>query len=180
MSEKQAPPVILVVDDDPLVRTLLRGALTRSGVGDVLEAEDGEEARALLEHTDVDLVITDVKMPRHTGLDLLRHVRANLDDTEVIMMTGYPSVPGAVEAVKTGAEEYLAKPFTDEELLASVESALQKLRVRRLSHGRTPPLVQGPPAEELGRALGRPPVQAVGIRDRALASGVLAMTPAGS
>ncbi len=135
---------ILVVDDAQATVEVLQRTLSAEGF-EVFTAAGVAEAIASLERTPVDLVITDVKMPRHTGLDLLRHVRANLDDTEVIMMTGYPSVPGAVEAVKTGAEEYLAKPFTDEELLAAVESALEKLRVRRLGQGRTPPLVQGPP-----------------------------------
>ena len=58
-----------------------------------------------------------------SGIDLVRHVRANHRDTEVIMISGYPSIDGAVEAVKTGAEEYLPKPFTDEELLAAVRRA---------------------------------------------------------
>ena len=72
----------------------------------------------------------------------MRHVRENLKDTEVMMITGYPSVAGAVQAVKIGAEEYLAKPFTDEELLAAVQRALDKLPPRRLGNApspRTPP-----------------------------------------
>jgi DNA-binding NtrC family response regulator len=64
-------------------------------------------------------------------LDLLRHVRENFKDTEVMMITGYPSIEGAVEAVKTGAEEFLAKPFTDEELLSAVRRVLEKLSARR-------------------------------------------------
>jgi two-component system, NtrC family, response regulator HydG len=79
----------------------------------------------------VDLVITDLKMPKVSGLDLVRHVRENLKNTEVMMITGYPSIGGAVDAVKTGAEEYLAKPFTDEELFSAVGRALEKLRSRR-------------------------------------------------
>ncbi|MFH1175955.1 MAG: sigma-54 dependent transcriptional regulator, partial [Acidobacteriota bacterium] len=83
--------------------------------------------------TAVDLVITDLKMPGGSGLELVRHVRENLRDTEVMMITGFASVEGAVEAVKTGAEEYLAKPFTDEELHAAVARALEKLARRRAS-----------------------------------------------
>jgi DNA-binding NtrC family response regulator len=63
----------------------------------------------------------------------LRHVRENFKDTEVMMITGYPTVGGAVGAVKAGAAEYLAKPFTDEELLNSVQNTLEKLRMRRTS-----------------------------------------------
>ncbi|MEI9476494.1 MAG: sigma-54 dependent transcriptional regulator, partial [Deltaproteobacteria bacterium] len=70
-------------------------------------------------------------MPGGSGLDLIRHVRENFKETEVIMITGYPTVEGAVKAVKTGAEEYLAKPFTDEELLSAVRRAIDKLHLRR-------------------------------------------------
>jgi len=76
-------------------------------------------------------VITDLKMPKITGLELVRHVRANYPDVEVMMITGYPSIGSAVDAVKMGAEDYLTKPFTDEELYGAVERALEKLRVRR-------------------------------------------------
>jgi DNA-binding NtrC family response regulator len=70
-------------------------------------------------------------MPGTLGLDLIRYVRENLRETEVIMITGYPSVEGAVTAIKLGAEEYLPKPFTQEELRASVERALAKLDLRK-------------------------------------------------
>jgi DNA-binding NtrC family response regulator len=94
----------------------------------------------------VDLVITDLKMPKVSGLDLVRHVRENFKDTEVMMFTGYPSIQGAVEAVKTGAEEYLAIPFTDVELISAVRRALDKLRVRRYGwtvSAQTPPARYG-------------------------------------
>jgi DNA-binding NtrC family response regulator len=80
-------------------------------------------------------------MPEVSGLDLVRHVRENMPDAEVIMITGYASVQGAVEAVKTGAEEYLAKPFTGKELNAAVQRSLEKLQARRQTgpDGGTPP-----------------------------------------
>ncbi|GAF85375.1 unnamed protein product, partial [marine sediment metagenome] len=68
-----------------------------------------------------------------SGLDLVRYVRENLQDTEVMMITGYPSIGGAVEAIKTGAEDYLAKPFTEEELITAVRKTLEKLELRRAS-----------------------------------------------
>ena len=77
-------------------------------------------------------------MPKISGLDLVRHVRENHKDMEIIMITGYPSVGGAVQAVKSGAEEYLAKPFTDVELLAAVRRALDKLSQRRLGGAASP------------------------------------------
>jgi len=122
---------ILVVDDVPNTVEVLQRNLTAEGYT-VFTAPGVPEAIQITESTPIDLVITDLKMPKVSGIDLVRHVRENLKDTEVIMITGYPSIEGAVEAVKTGAEEYLPKPFTDEELLAAVQRALDKLRVRRV------------------------------------------------
>jgi len=97
----------------------------------VYTAPGVDEALRVLDTESIDLVITDYKMPRVSGLDLVRHVRENFKNAEVMMITGYASIGGAVEAVKYGAEDYLAKPFTDEELLSAVEYALDKLRTRR-------------------------------------------------
>jgi Nif-specific regulatory protein len=89
----------------------------------------------------VDLVITDLKMPRVDGIDLIRHVRARFKKVGIIMITGYASIETAVTAVKEGAEDYLAKPFTDSELLTAVRDALQKVYFRRAaqSYGGTAP-----------------------------------------
>ena len=106
---------ILVVDDSPNTLEVLQRNLTSEGY-QVFTTLGVAEAIDILEKTTIDLVITDLKMPQVSGLDLVRYVRENLRDSEVMMITGYPSVEGAVKAVKTGAEEYLAKPFTDEEL----------------------------------------------------------------
>ena len=89
------------------------------------------EAIQVLDTTVVDLVLTDVKMPRVSGLDLVRHVRENLKETMVIVITGYPNVDGAVTAMKDGALDYLTKPFTDEELLSSVARAFEKIQMRK-------------------------------------------------
>jgi len=131
---------ILVVDDVPNTVEVLQRNLTAAGYT-VFTAPGVSEAVQIAETTPIDLVITDWKMPKTSGIDLVRHVRANHRDMEVIMITGYPSIDGAVEAVKTGAEEYLPKPFTDEELLAAVRRALEKLRLRRFGYAaaqRTP------------------------------------------
>jgi len=123
---------ILVVDDAPDTLELIQRNLTSQGYR-VFTAAGVAEAIRLLEDTAVDLVITDMKMPEVTGFDLVRHVRQNLPDTEVMMITGYASVEDAVKAVKTGAEEYISKPFTDEELFSAVARILAKLRSRRLA-----------------------------------------------
>lgn len=97
----------------------------------VFTASDVDGAIARLEETPVELVITDLRMPRAGGLTLVRHIRENFKDTEVVIITGFASVGSAVEAVKAGAEDYLPKPFTDEELFTAVERALEKLHLRR-------------------------------------------------
>jgi DNA-binding NtrC family response regulator len=122
---------ILVVDDAPETLEVLRRNLESEGYR-VSTAPNVTEALAILEATPIDLVITDFKMPKVSGLDLVRHVRENLKDTEVVMITGYASIEGAIEAIKIGAEEYLAKPFTDEELFEAVRRALEKRSRRRI------------------------------------------------
>jgi len=121
---------ILIVDDSAPTLEVMERNLSEEGFT-VFTAPGVEEAIDLLESTKIDLVITDYKMPRVSGLDLIRFVRENYKDTEVMMITGYASVNGAVKAVKAGAEEYLAKPFTDDELISAVHSVLEKLRLRR-------------------------------------------------
>ncbi len=121
---------ILAVDDAPETLEVLARNLALSGY-EVITAPGAIEAVRILETTRIDLVITDWRMPRASGMDLIRHVRENLPDTEVIMVTGYASVPGAVEAMQAGAHAYLAKPFTDEELMTAVKQAMDRLRLRR-------------------------------------------------
>ncbi len=121
---------ILIVDDVPKTLEVLERNLKAQGYR-VIAVPGAAEAIRTLDSTPIDLVITDFKMPNVSGLDLIRHVRENFKDTEVMMITGYPSIRGAVEAVKTGAEEYLAKPFSDEELFTAVRRSLDKLRLRR-------------------------------------------------
>lgn len=121
---------LLVVDDAPNTLEILQRNLLSEGY-QVFTAPGVVEAIEILSSTPIDLVITDFKMPKVNGLNLIKHVRENLKDTEVMMITGYASIEGAVKAVKTGAEEYLAKPFTDKELFQAVKRALKKLKMRR-------------------------------------------------
>jgi len=137
MNKTESAKTLLVVDDSEATREVLQRNLTAAGYK-VLTAPSVAEALKVLDGTSVDLVVTDLKMPGVNGMDLVRHVRENLRDTEVMMITGYATVEGAVQAVKTGAEEYLAKPFTDEELMAAVGRALSKLQVRRSADRETP------------------------------------------
>jgi DNA-binding NtrC family response regulator len=124
------------VDDSEATLEVLRRNLETEGYV-VFKASSVAEALAILETTPVDLVITDVKMPRVSGLDLVRHVRENLKDTEVTVITGHPDVNGAVTAMKNGATDYLTKPFTDEELLAAARRAIDRLEMRRVGGQRS-------------------------------------------
>ncbi len=121
---------ILVVDDSPLTLEVLQRNLEEAGYA-VFTASSVEQAIAGLEQNLVDLVVTDIKMPKVSGLELLKYVKENLKETEIMIITGYPSVRGAVEAVKDGAEDYLVKPFTDEELLSTVSRLLEKQANRK-------------------------------------------------
>lgn len=127
---------ILVVDDSAATLEVLQRNLSGKGYR-VYTSTGTSEAIGVLASTPVDLVITDLKMPGPSGLDLVRHVRQNFGDMEVMMITGYATVEGAVEAVKSGAEEYLSKPFTDDELFQAVSTSLNKLNLRRLTGHRT-------------------------------------------
>jgi len=122
---------ILVVDDAPTAVDILQRNLASKGYR-VFTAANVVDAVKILESAPIDLVITDYKMPRISGLDLVRHIRANFHETEVIMITGYASVKGAVQAVKMGADEYLPKPFTDDELFGAVDRAMNKQELRRV------------------------------------------------
>ena len=133
MSSSPMKKRILIVDDSGTTLEVLQRNLTAAGYR-VFTAPGVAEAVKILEGAALDLVITDLKMPKVSGLDLVRHVRENFKDTEVMMITGYPSIEGAVNAIKTGAEEFLAKPFTDEELFSAVQRALDKLKLRRSGH----------------------------------------------
>ncbi|MDD2605250.1 MAG: sigma-54 dependent transcriptional regulator [Desulfobacteraceae bacterium] len=130
--DKANPYRILVVDDAEDAREVIQTLLTEAGYA-VHTCQNVEEALRTLAHSTFDVVITDLRMPKISGLELVRHVRQNVPEAEVMMITGYPSIEGAVAAVKTGAEHYLAKPFTEKELLTAVETILDKLARKRLA-----------------------------------------------
>ncbi|MFW5741279.1 MAG: response regulator, partial [Myxococcota bacterium] len=102
---------VLVVDDAADTIEVLRRNLELHGYR-VSSAQSTAEAIVMLQKRPIDLVITDLKMPGASGLELVRHVRDNFRDVDVLMITGYPSVESAVSAVRSGAVNYLAKPFT--------------------------------------------------------------------
>ncbi len=134
MSSSLQKESILVVDDSAATVEVLNRNLTAAGYK-VFTASGVQGAVEILSKTELDLVITDLKMPKVGGMDLIRHIRENFKNTDIIMITGYPSIEGAVEAVKTGAKEFLPKPFTDDELLSAVKRVLSRVRLRKTGNG---------------------------------------------
>ncbi len=115
---------ILVVDDEPNLRRVLSAQLVRDGY-DVHTAEDGEQGLAILGEHHVDLVITDLRMPKVDGMELLRKALAIDAELPVVMITAHGTVDNAVEALKTGAFDYITKPFDQSEVRSIVRKALR-------------------------------------------------------
>ncbi len=115
---------VLIVDDEPNLRKILAAQLSRDGY-DVLTAEDGEQGLTILRENHVDLVVTDLKMPKVDGMTLLREALREDPDLPVVMITAHGTVDTAVEALKTGAFDYLTKPFDKDEVRQVVAKALK-------------------------------------------------------
>ena len=120
---------ILVVDDDRAVRTALQVNLSKHGMHVTL-AKRVDEALGALHSSPFDAILTDVKMPGATGIELLEKVREAWPNTPVIVMTGYGSVSDAVVAMKAGAADYLIKPVSKDELLVVIGRALEQRSLR--------------------------------------------------
>ncbi len=116
---------LLVVDDEPGITESLAKIFAREDIA-VLTAASGEEALAALQRQPVDVVLTDLRMARLSGLDLLRAVRGEFPDTEVILMTAYATVENAVEAMREGAYDVVTKPFRRPLVVRVVRRALEK------------------------------------------------------
>jgi DNA-binding NtrC family response regulator len=119
---------ILVVDDEVNIRSALVTILEKRGHR-VSAVGSGEEAWAILRDTSVDLILTDLKMPGMGGIELLRKVKDDYPDTEVVVMTAYGSVETAVEAMRLGAYDYVTKPIEKDRFPVVVEKALERRRL---------------------------------------------------
>ncbi|MBI5569296.1 MAG: diguanylate cyclase [Desulfomonile tiedjei] len=130
LEEKQAPPEILVVDDDAMVLDIVVESIRAAGLN-ADACEDGAEALAKNEATHYDLILTDMKLPGLDGLSLIKRLKADNSDTDVIVITGYGSVENAVECMKAGAIDYIIKPFTVDQIQVAVRKALDHRELRR-------------------------------------------------
>ena len=116
---------ILVVDDDPKIRTVVRRGLAYEGYR-VIEAASGEEGLEKAREHLPQLVVLDVMMPGLDGLEVTRRLRAAGDEVAILMLTARDEVRDRVEGLETGADDYLVKPFSFEELLARVHALLRR------------------------------------------------------
>ena len=121
---------ILIVDDEEVLRDVLDAVLRREGF-EIIPAASGEEALSILDNQDVDLAILDIMLPGISGIDTLRAIRISNPSLPVIVITAFSSIDGAIEAMKHGAYHYIPKPFKNEEVVITVNKALEQ---RRLTH----------------------------------------------
>ncbi|MEO9477429.1 MAG: sigma-54 dependent transcriptional regulator [Cyclobacteriaceae bacterium] len=135
-ANKKEKPEVLIVDDSPETVELIKRNLESVGYR-TYTTHNVTSAIKLLESINIDLLITDLKMPGENGLELVRHVSENYKWVAILVITGFPSIQGAVESIKIGAEEYLVKSFTDEELFRAVESALNKTNYKKKARQNT-------------------------------------------
>jgi len=119
------PTRILVVDDDPKIRTVVRRGLAYEGYR-VVEAASGEEGLEKAREHLPDLVVLDVMMPGIDGLEVTRRLRSSGDEIAILMLTARDEVKDRVAGLETGADDYLVKPFSFEELLARVHALLRR------------------------------------------------------
>jgi DNA-binding NtrC family response regulator len=124
------PAKLLLVDDDEAFLAVMQRRLAKRGF-DVVTAGSGEEALAKMSrHSDVDVVVLDMKMPEMNGIETLKEIKRLYPAIEVILLTGYASFQTTIKAMTYGAFDYLTKPCDLEELAAKVREA----RVRKLRH----------------------------------------------
>lgn len=128
---------ILLVEDDRDLRQFLEEVLDAAGYSVLAAASGGRAAGHILAEDDIDLVVTDMVMPGMSGRDLLDEVRRRRPELNVVVITAFGSIESAIELVKAGAYDYLAKPFGTDELLLTVERALEDSRLRREAAGMT-------------------------------------------
>ena len=121
-------PKILVVDDELLIRDLLYDFFSARNY-EIILAESCNKACDIIASEEVDLILTDLKMPDMEGLEIARRLKNSEKDTPVIIMTGFPSVDSAVEALRLKVSDYIIKPFNINRLFESIEKVLEERQV---------------------------------------------------
>ncbi|MCA1961222.1 MAG: sigma-54 dependent transcriptional regulator [Desulfomonile sp.] len=123
------PPRILIIDDEEMALSNLEHVLKKQGY-DIVTADSGPKGLNLVRSNTFDVVLTDLKMERVDGMQILEECRQRHPQTEVIMITGYATVDSAIEAMKKGAYHYVSKPYRIDAVRKTVAEALEKIRLR--------------------------------------------------
>ena len=116
---------ILVIDDEPVVLNSCRKVLEEDGF-DVYLVPSADEALKAMKKEVFDLLLVDVKMPKHDGIYLMQKVKEKWPDVPIIVMSGYPTPDTITDGAKMGADAFIAKPFTPDELLETIRQVIQK------------------------------------------------------
>ena len=116
---------VLVVDDEESIRKLIQRILNKAGY-DVITAADGGEALSKVEGSDIGVMILDMKMPGLTGMEVLQETTARWPDICVLMLTAVDDLNTAVEAMKSGAYDYITKPFNRDDLIVKLQKAIEQ------------------------------------------------------
>ncbi|HEX9020555.1 MAG TPA: endopeptidase La [Nitrospirota bacterium] len=151
---------VLIADDEEIARKNLEHILTKEQY-EVVAVPDGEKAVLELEGSAFDVVLTDLRMGKTDGMNLLEHVRIKYPDTRVIVVTGYATIPSAIESMQKGAFHYIAKPFKLDDVRETVKRAVEQKARTPLTKGSVL-CFAGPPGtgktslgQSIARALGR-------------------------
>jgi len=128
---------ILIVDDEPNITEILEIVLRDEGM-EVLKTGSGREALAILQDQEVDVAISDIRMPDFSGVELLREAKQVAPDTVFIMITAFASTETAIEALQHGAYDYITKPFKMDDLRSIARRALEQKKSRKLQPASSP------------------------------------------
>ena len=138
-------PKLLVVDDEDAICEGCRRIFSRQGF-DVSKSSDPQDGLDLAAAGDFACILLDIKMPEMTGLEFLSRLRTTHQNTPVILMTGYPSMPNAISAVRLGASGYVTKPFTPEEITQAVHRFVPAVEAQTVSEPSAGVAAAEPPA----------------------------------
>jgi DNA-binding NtrC family response regulator len=123
---------ILVVDDDAIVIKSCRRILEAEGF-EIIAVPGADEALEKIKSSEFDLLLMDVKMPKHDGIFLMREIKKNWPDIPIIVMSGYPTPETIADVLKLGATQFIPKPFRPDELVKSVRQVTQKILRKKSS-----------------------------------------------
>jgi two-component system, chemotaxis family, chemotaxis protein CheY len=120
---------VLIVDDSQIMRKIIIGALKKYGINDILEASNGQEAiETVVKDNSIGLVLMDWNMPTMSGIDAVKKIRAANIKTPIVMVTTEAEKEKVIEAIKSGANDYLIKPFNPKDIQSKLEKFLQTVK----------------------------------------------------